>query len=93
MHQGPIALVWGFTIVADSAQFSAVITEVAPTESVGTALMLQASIGFALTAVSIQLTIWLVDVAGWPVAYGVLAIGPVFGIISMVRLQALRKHP
>ncbi len=87
----PLALVWGFTIVADSAQFSAVVTEVAHPELVGTALMLQTSLGFALTAVSIQMTIWLADVAGWQVAYGMLAIGPVFGIISMARLSVLRK--
>ncbi len=58
----PVAPVWGFTIVADSAQFSAVVTEVAPQEAVGTALTLQTSVGFLLTAVSIQLTIWLADV-------------------------------
>ena len=86
----PVALVWGFTIVADSAQFSAVVTEVAPPESVGTALMLQTSIGFALTGVSIQMTIWLADVAGWQTAYGVLALGPALGIISMARLRAIR---
>lgn len=87
----PVALLWGFTIVADSAQFSAVVTEVAPPESVGTALMLQTSIGFALTAVSIQVTIWLAEVAGWPVAYGVLALGPAMGIVSMARLRVLRE--
>ena len=86
----PVALIWGFTIVADSAQFSAVVTEVAPPESVGTALMLQTSIGFALTGVSIQMTIWLADVAGWQTAYGVLALGPLLGIISMARLRAIR---
>lgn len=89
----PVALVWGFTIVADSAQFSAVVTEVAPPESVGTALMLQTSVGFALTAVSIQVTIWLAEVVGWQVAYGVLALGPALGIVSMVRLRALRNNP
>ena len=86
----PVALIWGFTIVADSAQFSAIVTEVAPPESVGTALMLQTSVGFALTAVSIQVTIWLAEVVGWEVAYGVLAVGPALGIISMVRLRTLR---
>ncbi len=87
----PVALIWGFTIVADSAQFSAVVTEVAPDEAVGTALMLQTSLGFALTAVSIQLTIWLADVAGWQVAYGMLAIGPILGIVSMARLRVVRR--
>ena len=86
----PVALIWGFTIVADSAQFSAVVTEVAPPESVGTALMLQTSVGFALTGVSIQMTIWLAEVAGWQTAYGVLALGPALGIISMARLRAIR---
>lgn len=88
----PVALVWGFTIVADSAQYSAVVTEVAPPEAVGTALMLQTSLGFALTAVSIQLTIWLADVVGWQVAYGMLAIGPVCGIVSMMRLRWVRAE-
>ncbi len=87
----PVALIWGFTIVADSAQFSAVVTEVAHPELVGTALMLQTSVGFALTAVSIQATIWLADVAGWQVAYGMLALGPVLGIISMARLRVARR--
>ncbi len=86
----PVALIWGFTIVADSAQFSAVVTEVAPPGSVGTALMLQTSVGFALTGVSIQMTIWLAEVAGWQTAYGVLALGPTLGIISMARLRAIR---
>ena len=89
----PVALIWGFTIVADSAQFSAVVTEVAHPELVGTALMLQTSVGFALTAVSIQATIWLADVAGWQVAYGMLALGPVLGIMSMARLRVARRPP
>jgi MFS family permease len=86
----PVALTWGITIVSDSAQFSAVLTEVAPPDSVGTALMLQASLGFALTAVSIQVTSWLASEYGWGVAYSVLAIGPWVGIASMLRLKTLR---
>ena len=87
----PVALAWGFTIVADSAQFSAVVTEVAPSDAVGTALTLQTSLGFALSAVTIQLTPVLAASVGWRVAYGVLAIGPVLGIIAMARLRAVRR--
>ena len=87
----PLAVVWGFTIVADSAQFSAIITEVAPPDAVGTALTLQTSLGFALSAVSIQVTSVLAASAGWHVAYGMLTIGPVLGIISMARLRAVRR--
>ena len=61
-----VALVWGVTIVADSAQFSTAVTELAPPAYVGTALSLQTSLGFLLTLVST----WLVPRAaaawGWP---------------------------
>lgn len=87
----PLGLVWGFAIVADSAQFSAVITEVAPADAVGTALTLQTSLGFALTAVSIQTTTALASSAGWGWAYATLAVGPALGILSMARLRALRR--
>ena len=86
----PLALVWGFTIVADSAQFSAVVTEVAPPDAVGTALTLQTSLGFALSAISIQVTSVLAASVGWRVAYGMLAIGPILGILAMARLRASR---
>ncbi|RMH17541.1 MAG: MFS transporter [Gemmatimonadetes bacterium] len=85
-----LALVWGFTIVADSAQFSAVVTEVAPADAVGTALTLQTSVGFLLTTVSIQLVAGVADRVGWGPAYAMLAVGPVLGIVSMVRLRRLR---
>ena len=86
----PLGLVWGFAVVADSAQFSALVTEVAPAHAVGTALTLQTSLGFALTAVSIALTIGLVEAVGWGVAFASLALGPVFGIWAMVRLAEAR---
>lgn len=82
-----VALVWGATIVADSAQFSAVVTERAPADSVGTALMLQTMAGFALTGVSIQLCSALAERVGWGPAFAVLALGPVAGIAAMRRLQ------
>ncbi|MDZ7779642.1 MAG: MFS transporter [Gemmatimonadota bacterium] len=82
-----VTLVWGFTIVADSAQFSAVVTERAPPDSVGTALMLQTMAGFALTGVSIQLTSTLATAWGWGPAFAILALGPVCGIKAMRALQ------
>lgn len=82
-----LAWVWGFFVVADSAQFSALVTEVAPAESVGTALMLQTSLGFLLTMVTIQGTPLLVDLVGWRWAFSALAIGPAFGILSIRRLH------
>jgi len=87
---GPVALLWGLTIVAASAQFSAVVTEVAPAHAVGTALTLQTMLGFALTGVSMQLAVWVVDVVGWGPGMSLLALGPVAGIASMRRLAVVR---
>lgn len=81
---------WGFFVVADSAQFSALVTEVAPAESVGTALMLQTSMGFLLTMVTIQAVPLLVDLVAWRWAFAMLALGPLFGILSIRRLGAVR---
>lgn len=87
-----LALIWGFAVVADSAQFSALVTEVAPKHAVGTALTLQTSLGFALTAVSIWLTIDIAARFGWGPAFSLLAVGPVLGIASMVRLKNVRSR-
>jgi MFS family permease len=82
-----IGLIWGFAVVADSAQFSTMVTEVADQSYVGTALTLQLAIGFTLTVA----TIWLVPVLresrGWIWAFGVLAPGPALGVIAMLRLM------
>ena len=84
-----VALLWGLTVVADSAQFSTAITELCPPAYVGTALTTQTCAGFALTA----LTIWLVPpavaVVGWPWAFAALALGPTFGVAAMGRLRTL----
>ncbi|HEX6135203.1 MAG TPA: MFS transporter [Longimicrobiales bacterium] len=85
-----LALLWGFAVVADSAQFSALVTEVAPTHAVGTALTLQTSLGFLLTAFSIWLTVEVSTRFGWGPAFGMLALGPVLGIRTMLRLRTLR---
>ncbi len=86
----PLALLWGFAVVADSAQFSAVVTEVAPRFAVGTALTLQTSLGFALTAVSIAVTVAISQRFGWGPAFSLLAVGPALGIVSMLRLKRVR---
>jgi len=85
-----IALAWGFTVVADSAQFSALVTELAPAHAVGTALTLQTSLGFLLTMGSIQLVPRLVTAVGWRWAFVALAAGPAAGIAAMRRLRRMR---
>ena len=85
-----VAVVWGFSVVADSAQFSAVITEVAPPHAVGTALTLQTSLGFLLTMVTISGVPSLRNFGGWPLAFGILALGPGLGIVAMLRLKTIR---
>ena len=85
-----VALVWGFAVVADSAQFSAVVTEVAPAHAVGTALTFQTALGFLLTSVTLTAVPYLRDAGGWPLAFGILALGPLAGIAAMRRLENTR---
>lgn len=84
-----LGLVWGFAVVADSAQFSTMVTELADQAYVGTALTLQLALGFTLTVV----TIWLIPVVesahGWGWAFALLAPGPALGVIAMMRLKNL----
>lgn len=87
----PLAWAWGFFVIADSAQFSALVTESVPPHAVGTALTVQTSIGFLLTMVSIQLIPPLVGVVGWKWVFPVLAIGPVLGIAAIRRLVNFRR--
>ncbi len=94
----PVALAWGFFVIADSAQFSVLVTESVPPDAVGTALTLQTSLGFLLTSVSIQLVPRLADALGWQWAFPVLAVGPALGIASIRRLarataRATRPSP
>jgi MFS family permease len=86
-----VTWVWGFFVVADSAQFSALVTEVAPRDSVGTALMLQTSLGFLLTMVTIQAVPALVDAVEWRWAFAFLALGPAAGIWSIRRLRVVQR--
>lgn len=84
-----VATLWGATVVADSAQFSACVTELADPRYVGTALTLQTSIGFLLTTVSIALVPVAVERFGWRWAFALLAPGPALGTLAMLRLRRL----
>ena len=84
-----VCLVWGFSVVADSAQFSACITELCQTEYLGTALTLQTSLGFLLTLVTIRVIPVLVDSFGWSWAFASLSFGPALGIWAMSRLRGM----
>ena len=86
----PFLLLWGIAVVADSAQFSTAVSELAPTEYVGTALTLQTSLGFLLTVVTIYLLPSVASAIGWRWSMSVLAIGPALGVWAM---QALRRRP
>jgi MFS family permease len=84
-----VALLWGVTIIADSAQFSTAVTELSPPAYVGTALTTQTCVGFALTIVTIWLIPPVVAVVGWSWAFASLAVGPALGVLAMARLRAL----
>ncbi|PYP66967.1 MAG: MFS transporter [Gemmatimonadetes bacterium] len=83
----PIALAWGFFVIADSAQFSVLVTESVPPHAVGTALTIQTSLGFLLTMISIQLVPPVATAIGWRWAFAMLAAGPAVGIAAIRRLQ------
>lgn len=88
-----LAWVWGFFVIADSAQFSTLITESVPTHAVGTALTIQTSVGFLLTTVSIQLVPLLAGALGWRWVFPTLALGPMCGIAAIHRLRSVKITP
>ena len=83
----PLALAWGFFVIADSAQFSVLVTESVAPHAVGTALTVQVCLGFLLTTLTIQMIPPLVALAGWRAAFALLAVGPILGIMSIRRLR------
>jgi len=86
----PLLLLWGVSVVADSAQFSAAVSELAPRELVGTALTLQTSLGFLLTCLTIYMLPALAQRVGWQWSMSVLALGPAAGVWAMM---TLRRRP
>jgi MFS family permease len=81
-----VCLVWGLAVVADSAQYSAAVSELSEPSAVGTALTMQTCLGFLLTMITIRLVPALTARWGWGAALAVLALGPLFGLVSMMRL-------
>lgn len=85
-----VCLIWGVSIVADSAQFSASVAELSDGFLVGTMLTLQTALGFTLTLITIHLMPVWIEWLGWRYAFMPLAIGPALGVWAMARLRA---HP
>ncbi len=96
VYDGPLwmlialGLIWGFTVVADSAQFSTIVTELGDPMYVGTALTMQLGIGFMLTVI----TIWLLPLAAdnlnsWQWVFLILIPGPLIGTCAMLLLRRM----
>ncbi|WP_050183224.1 MFS transporter [Domibacillus robiginosus] len=82
-----VSFIWGFSVIADSAQFSAAVSEFAEPDYLGTALTFQMCIGFLLTIISINLISWIQVYIGWEWAFSILGLGPLLGIVAMHRLR------
>jgi MFS family permease len=90
---GALAMTWGFFVIADSAQFSTLVTESVPAHTVGTALTIQTSLGFLLTMLPMQLVPLIAQRAGWRWAFAILVLGPLAGIGAIRRFATLRRAP
>lgn len=87
---GALAMTWGFFVIADSAQFSTLVTESVPPHTVGTALTIQTSLGFLLTMLPMQLVPLISQRVGWRWGFVILAMGPIAGIAAIRRLSVVR---
>jgi MFS family permease len=87
---GALAMTWGFFVIADSAQFSTLVTESVPTFAVGTALTVQTSLGFLLTMLPMQIVPLIAQRTGWRWGFTILALGPLAGIAAIKQLARLR---
>lgn len=85
-----LGIIWGISIVADSAQFNALVTEHSDQHFIGTAITLQLAVGYALTVIAIWLVPIFEELVGWQFVFWLLVPGPIIGFISMYRLKSLR---
>lgn len=90
---GAVVVVWGAFVVADSAQFSALVADNAPPEAAGALMTLQTALGFCLTVLTVQLTPIIAGATSWPVLFALLAVGPVLGLLAMRGLTRNRATP
>jgi MFS family permease len=90
---GLLCLLWGAAAVADSAQFSATVSELSDPKLIGTMLTAQTCAGFTLTLLTIHLVPRFVETVGWRFAFAPLALGPLFGVWAMARLRAEPDSP
>jgi len=81
-----LLLIWGFFVVSDSPQFSALAVRFCPSQYTGTALTVQNGLGFAITVISIQLTPWMAEILGWRWALTFLGVGPLIGLYFLQQL-------
>jgi len=82
-----VFVIWGLSVIPDSAQFSALVADLSPPEMTGSLMSLQTALGFALTIMTVQLTPLMADLIGWPGLFCVLAVGPAVGILAMMGLR------
>jgi MFS family permease len=85
-----VFVLWGLSIIPDSAQFSALVADFSPPEIAGSLMSLQTALGFALTIMTVQVTPLLAVWLGWPILFCLLSVGPLAGIVSMWTLT--RRH-
>jgi hypothetical protein len=86
-----LIIIWGIFVIPDSAQFSALVADASPPDLAGSVMTLQTALGFALTAITVQVTPLLAQAFGWPAILAGLAIGPLVGILAMMRLIRTSK--
>jgi len=86
-----VVMVWGISIIPDSAQFSALVADNGPPDLAGSLMTLQVALGFTLTILTVQMTPVLAATFGWPPILAVMAFGPAFGIYSMWRFTRLAQ--
>ena len=85
-----LVLLWGISVIPDSAQFSAIVADKAPPHLAGSLLTFQTAIGFALTILTVQMTPVAAQAFGWPPVLAALAAGPFLGIAAMWPLRRTR---
>jgi len=86
-----LVLVWGISVIPDSAQFSALVADASPPSQAGSLMTFQTALGFGLTFVTVQVVPALAATFGWAIVLAALALGPALGIVAMLRLRALSR--